>query len=170
VTARAVAERAGTHAGLLHYHFGGLPPFRREVAAAAMRQLAGPVLALLTAAPEWTSGLESVLRAAAEPKDARAARVSAELIAASLHDAEIAELMRGSLAEARDGLIPWLRRTGAAEPSGVAVLLLGALDGLLLHQLLDPALRLRDAAAAAASLSPAVQETPAGGRRARRRT
>jgi AcrR family transcriptional regulator len=170
VTARAVAERAGTHAGLLHYHFGGLPQFRREVAAAALRQLAGPVLALLTAAPEWTSGLASVLRATAEPKDTRAARVSAELIAASLHDAEIAELMRGSLAEARDDLVRWLRRTGTAEPAGVAVLLLAALDGLLLHQLLDPELRLGDAAAAAASLAPAGPETPAGAQRARRRT
>lgn len=160
VTARAVAQRAGTHAGLLHHHFGGLPQFKRGVAAAAVRQLAAPALAQLTTSPDWAAGLASVVRATAQQTDIQAARVSAELIAASLHDPEVAELMRGALAEARRELVPWLDRTGATDPEGLAVLVIATLDGLLLHRLVDPGLPLDDVANAAAALAPQRKQKP----------
>lgn len=171
LTARAVAQKADTHAGLLHYHFGALPQYKREVAAAAVRQLAAPALALLTASPDWATGIASVVRASAEQTDIAAARVSAELITASLHDPGVAELMRGALAEARQELVPWLSRTGATDPKGLAVLVIATLDGLLLHRLVDPALPLGGAADAAAALAPAKRTrrapVPDTGRRAR---
>ncbi len=153
VTARAVAERAGTHQGLVHYHFGGLPPLKRAVAAAAVQEAFEPVLAVLTAADSWPAGMAAVVRAAAQHDDPATARVSAELVAASLQDPEVGDLMRQSLADARARLVPWLARVGADEPEGLATLLIAALDGLLLHRLLDPTLALEQVAGAAQAMA-----------------
>lgn len=152
LTARAVAERAGTHHGLVHYHFGGLPALKRAVAAAAVREAFEPVLAALTAADSWPTGVEAVVRAAGKGHDPAAVRISAELVAASLQDAEVGDLVRQTLADARARLVPWLAGTGAVQPQGLAALLVAALDGLLLHRLLDPALDLDQVADAAAAL------------------
>ncbi|MGY1770822.1 TetR/AcrR family transcriptional regulator [Blastococcus sp. SYSU D00813] len=146
LTTRAVAERAGTHPGLLHYHFGGLPDLRRAVAATAVREAFDPALAVLTAADSWRAGVAAVVRAASGDDDPRTARISAELITASLQDPEVGELMRRSLADARARLVPWLAGTGAGRPEGLATLLVAALDGLLLHRLLDPSLALEQVA------------------------
>lgn len=153
VTARAVAERAGTHQGLVHYHFGGLPPLKRAVAAAAVQEAFEPALAVLTAADSWPAGMAAVLRAAAQHSDPATARISAELVAASLQDPEVGDLMRQTLADARARLVPWLAGAGADQPEGLATLLIAALDGLLLHRLLDPALALEQVAGAAEALA-----------------
>ncbi|MGY1603115.1 TetR/AcrR family transcriptional regulator [Geodermatophilus sp. SYSU D00815] len=153
LTTRAVAERAGTHPGLVHYHFGGLLALKRAVAAAAVQEAFEPALAVLTTADSWPAGMATVVRAAAEHTDAATARLSAELIAASLQDAEIGDLMRQTLADARARLVPWLAGTGADRPEGLATLLVAALDGLLLHRLLDPALALEAVAEAADTLA-----------------
>lgn len=149
LTARAVAGRAGTHPGLVHYHFGGLPALKRAVAAAAALEAFEPVLVALTSADSWSAGLAAVVRPAAEHSDPRTARISAELIAASLQDAAVGDLMRRTLADARGRLVPWLAGTGAEHPEGLATLLVAALDGLVLHRLLDPALALDQVADAA---------------------
>lgn len=148
LTARAVAQRAGTHPGLLHYHFGGLPALRRAVAAAAVRDAVEPALAVLTAADSWQAGLAAAVRAGAGVDGPGPARVMAELVTASLQDPEVGALVRDVLGEARAGLVPWLTRIGAPEPEGFATLLVAALDGLALHRLIDPGLPLDRVAAA----------------------
>lgn len=153
LTARAVAERAGTHQGLVHYHFGGLPALKRSVAAAAVQQAFEPVLTVLTAADSWPAGMAAVVRATAAHRNPGAARISAELIAASLQDAEVGDLMRQTLADARARLVPWLAGTGVTQPEGLATLLVAALDGLLLHRLLEPALDLEQVADAVQELT-----------------
>jgi AcrR family transcriptional regulator len=166
LTARAVADRAGTHPGLVHYHYGGLPALKRAVAAAAVQEAFEPVLAVLTAAESWPAGMAAVVRAAPEHSDPGTARISAELVAASLQDAEVGDLMRRTLAETRARLVPWLVGTGADHPQGLATLLVAALDGLLLHRLLDPGLDLEPVAAVADTL--AGQGRPPAGPRHRR--
>lgn len=151
VTSRAVAERAGTHAGLVHYHFGGLPSLKREVAAAAVAAAFEPVLTSLTRHDDWHAGLAAVVGEVGELPPAQA-RVSAELIAAAMHDEQVADVLRAALADARGRLVPWLTRAGAAEPAGLAVVVVAALDGLLLHRLVDPGLPLQPAASAVAAL------------------
>jgi AcrR family transcriptional regulator len=153
VTARGVAERAGTHPGLVHYHFGGLPALKRAVADAALREAFEPAVALLTAAGSWPAGVAAVVRATAGRWEPRTARITAELVAASLGDPEVGELVRHTLADARARLVPWLAESGEAEPEGLATLLLAALDGLVLHRLVEPALPLAGAAAAAEDLA-----------------
>ena len=153
VTARAVAERAGTHQGLVHYHFGGLPALKRAVADAAVREAFEPAVAVLTAAGSWPVGVAAVVRATAGQWEPRTARITAELVAASLQDPEVGELLRDTLAAVRARLVPWLAASGEAEPEGLATVLVAALDGLVLHRLLDPALDLGAAAAAADALA-----------------
>jgi AcrR family transcriptional regulator len=152
VTARGVADRAGTHQGLVHYHFGGLPALKRAIAAAAVHEAFAPAVEVLTAADSWPAGLTAVLRAAAVDGRPGAARISAELIAASLQDPEVGLLMRQTLADARADLVPWLSGTGVAHPDGLATLVVAALDGLLLHRLVDPTLALGQVADAAQAL------------------
>ncbi len=151
VTSRGVAERAGTHAGLVHYHFGGLPALKREVAAAAVAAAFEPVLASLTAHDDWPAGLAAVVREIGEVPPAQA-RVSAELISAAMHDEQVADVLRAALADARSRLGPWLARAGVADPDGLATLVVAALDGLLLHRLVDPGLPLHPAASAVEAL------------------
>ncbi|SNS28655.1 transcriptional regulator, TetR family [Geodermatophilus saharensis] len=160
LTARAVAERAGTHQGLVHYHFGGLPSLKRAVAETAVLEVFEPAVAALTAETSWPAGVAAVLRTTAQPEEPRAARITAELVVASLQDPEVGELVRSALADARARLVPWLSATGEAEPQGLATLLLAALDGLVLHRLLDPALALDDVAAAAEALAAAASPSP----------
>jgi AcrR family transcriptional regulator len=142
VTARAVAERAGTHPALLHHHFGGLPAFKRAVAAAAVHEAFEPVMAVLEAADSWPAGLAAAVRHADQHSTPTTARISAELVAASVQDPEIGTLMKLTLADARGRLAPWLAGKGAGHPEGLATLLVAVLDGLLLHRLLDPSLDL----------------------------
>lgn len=153
LTARAVAGRAGTHQGSVHYHFGGLPALKRAVAAAAVREAVEPVLAVLSAASSWPAGLAAAVRSAAEHRDPRTARITAELVAASVQDPAVGELVSQALADARARLVPWLSASGEAEPEGLATLLVAALDGLALHRLLDPALDLGHVARAADDLA-----------------
>lgn len=167
LTARAIAERAGTHQGLVHYHFGGLPPLKRTIAAVAARRAFEPALAVLTTADSWPAGVAAVVRAAAEHSDPGSARISAELIAASLQDPEVGELMRRTLADTRARLVPWLAGTGAARPEGLATLLVAALDGLVLHRLIDPTLMIGQVADAADTLI-GQDALPAAGTKRRR--
>ena len=153
LTARAVAARAGTHQGSVHYHFGGLAELKRAVAAAAVREAFEPVLSVLSAASSWPAGLAAAVRSAADHGEPRTARITAELVAASVRDPVVGELVRQALADARARLVPWLSATGEAEPEGLATLLVATLDGLVLHRLLDPALDLGHVAGAADDLA-----------------
>lgn len=153
LTARAVAARAGTHQGSVHYHFGGLPGLKRAVAAAAVREAFEPVLSVLVAASSWPAGLAAAVRSTRDSWEPGTARITAELVTASVQDPVVGELLRQALADARERLVPWLTATGEAEPEGLATLLVAALDGLVLHRLLDGALDLGPVAAAADDLA-----------------
>ncbi len=141
LTSRAVAERASAPPGLVHYHFGDLRALRREIAAAAVAQAFEPALAALLRAPSWPAGVAAVIRVsqATAPEQAR---ISGEMIAASLHDTDVAALVREALADTRTRLMPWLEALGIDEPEGTATLIIALLDGLLLHSLIDPVLPL----------------------------
>jgi AcrR family transcriptional regulator len=162
VTARAVAERAGTHPALLHHHFGGLPAFKRAVAAAAVHEAFEPAMAVLKAADSWPAGLAAAIRHADQHSDPTTARIGAELVAAAIQDPEIGTLMDLALADARGRLVPWLASKGTRHPEGLATLLVAVLDGLLLHRLLDPALDLVEVADAADALGEMLSATGAG--------
>jgi len=151
LTTRAVAKRSGANPGLVHYYWGGLPGFRAEVAQRAVADAFDPALDLLTSARSWPQGLAAVVRAGNDLSPAEA-NIGAELIAASLRDPVVAELVRTALSDARITLSSWLADSGVADPEGIAILLLATLDGLLLHRLVDPGLPVAPVASAAARL------------------
>ena len=144
LTARAVAEEAQANAGLIHYHFGGLAALKCEVAAAAATQMFDPVVTALTGAPSWGEGVRHALGVVAAGLDGAAARLAGELVAASVQDNDVRRLLATALADARSSLLPWLVGTGVDERQapGLATLLVAALDGLVLHALVDPTLPL----------------------------
>lgn len=148
LTGRAVAERASAPRGLVHYHFGGQQALKRAVAAAAVADAFEPVVVVLTEHDTWASGIAAVARIS-QDMTASQGRVIAELIAASIHDPEVGTILRNALEQVRGRLLPWLTDMGAPEPEGLATLITALLDGLVLHRMIDPQLRLGRAAEAA---------------------
>ncbi|NUR91229.1 MAG: TetR family transcriptional regulator, partial [Nonomuraea sp.] len=81
VTARAIAERAGTNPGLIHYHFGGLPGLHAAIFRRATDLLINPLVEELLGAGDERAAL-SMIRTLlpATPADVPSSRLAAELI------------------------------------------------------------------------------------------
>ncbi len=146
VTTRGVAERAGTNPGLIHYHFGGLPGLHAAIARAAGDLIIGPLVEQVLAAGDERAALDAIRRLMGEATtgDERATRLAVEVIAGAARDPELGDVLREQLREAREQVARWLGRIrpewGEERCAGVAVLVTAAVDGLMLHYLLDPEL------------------------------
>jgi AcrR family transcriptional regulator len=154
VTTRQVARRAGVTQGVIHYHFGSKEALLRAAMAVATTQLLVEPAVRLADAAELGSGLRELLAALGSIEaDSQSMRVSTEALGFALRDPELASWLGRELAAFRAGLARLLR--GAADrgearadldPEGTAVLVTAALDGLLFHRAVDPALDLDTAA------------------------
>jgi TetR/AcrR family transcriptional regulator, regulator of biofilm formation and stress response len=157
VSSRMVAERAGVNNALVHYHFDSMEDLLRRAAeqvvteafAAPTRAVwRGPISLGMRAAVKWLGEIDV---------DAIEVGVLAESLVQARRDAALRAHAAGEL----EGLRAELTRAITAQGGhladlgarGGATLLLAALDGLLLHRLVDPALDLRPAARAARFLS-----------------
>ncbi|MFI6595987.1 TetR/AcrR family transcriptional regulator [Nonomuraea sp. NPDC050536] len=150
VTTRAVAERAGTNPGLIHYHFGGLPGLHAAIAGRAGDLVIGPVVS--TFADALDQGVAVATMRALLPHttdDERAMRLAVELIAGATRDPALGEVLKDQLRQVRTEFAQRLRRLHptwpARRPDGVATLVTALIDGLVLHYMVDPALPLDDA-------------------------
>ncbi len=150
MTARGVAERAGTHPGLIHYHFGGFPQLKRAVATVVIEDAVGPVVDGLARSDRWQDGLADVVAAGAEHRRSPAGRIAAELMTAALQDADVRAELAPALRDARERVAAVLRagRVPDGQAEGQAAVALATLDGLLLHGLVDDELDLGAAAGA----------------------
>lgn len=143
VTHRAVAVQAGANPGLVHYYFGGSTGLHRAVAQrAAQITLSEVTESLLVDSDEdqLLTGIERLLtRTATDP---RTARLTTELVAATYTDPEIRELVTGAMRASRERIATWLAvqdpQAPAADIARRAAVLLAAIDGAVLHRLLDP--------------------------------
>ncbi|MFI7454298.1 TetR/AcrR family transcriptional regulator [Nonomuraea sp. NPDC049714] len=157
VTTRGVAERADTNAGLIHYHFGGLPGLHAAIIRRAGELVINPLVAeLLDAADEWAA-LAAVHRLLPETTgDERTARLAAELLAGATRDPALGEVLRDQLREARTqlaGRIRQLRPGWSPErATGVATLVAALIDGLMLHYMIDHELPVGEALTGVADL------------------
>jgi AcrR family transcriptional regulator len=153
VSTRDIAERAGVNNALIHYYFGTRQQLLRAAAIdAILRDLQAPG-EILARAPSLAAGLRDVVLwirgygAASE-----GARLFAETMLESTRDDMLRAALGGAAAAFRALLATRLAAEDAApagvSANGAAVLLAAALDGLLLHYILDPALDLAGAAAA----------------------
>jgi AcrR family transcriptional regulator len=153
-TTRALAERAGVNPALVHYHFGSIAAVL-EAAVAQMTQsaLAEPMAALLEA-PTLREGIRDSL-AALRRVDERSMRVLTEVLVRAGHDDVIGAWFRAEFREYRKLIAGRVAAAQAAaelpadlDADGTAAVLAAIGDGLALHVLIDPDLRLEPAIAA----------------------
>ncbi|MEL7975836.1 TetR family transcriptional regulator [Isoptericola sp. F-RaC21] len=161
VTTRAVAARSETNAGLIHYHFGGLPGLRTAVAQRASEAAVGPLVDLFLRSSDLDEGLDAI-RTGIErlAADDRLVRLAVQLVAGAGQDPELGAAFRDSLAGARAAIADWF---GARRPDwpedrrlGFAALVAALIDGLLLHRGLDENAPLTEALTAFRDLTDAV--------------
>lgn len=157
VTARSVAERAGTNMGLIHYHFGGLPGLHAAIARKAGDEVITPVVDALLEGQDPNAALDAIRNLVpATTGNSPTMRLAVELMAGALHDPALGEVLRDGLRQARARIS---ERLGELYPSwsearrtGAATVVAALLDGLMLHQLLDASLPVNDALAALGDL------------------
>ncbi|MFC3518294.1 TetR/AcrR family transcriptional regulator [Streptomonospora nanhaiensis] len=151
LTARAIARRSGANTGLIHYHFGGLPGLRREVARSAAQEVVAPFVGALAGDDDPAAVLDRLAELIpAAAADEAAVRLMVELIAGAGRDPELCQALRGDLREARAQIAARIARLRPDWPAGrcrgAAVLAAAQIDGLVLHAVLDPDLPVEEAA------------------------
>ncbi|GAA1118789.1 TetR/AcrR family transcriptional regulator [Nocardiopsis metallicus] len=140
VSTRVLAERAGVGAGLVHYHFPSLNALLNEAALGVMASVAEQTLAQLEGTTPQ-EGLDLALAALdAYPGDDPASTLFVEAYLAAGRDAELRRGITAVLERFRAPLADWLRAGGIADPEATARVLASAVDGVMLHRALDPAL------------------------------
>lgn len=142
VTTRKVAAEAGLRPGLVHYHFSSVTDLLVDASLRTVAQEVEQLLEMLARAPRGPRGVGQVMAGfAAYSVDHDTAVLSTEMaLAATRH-----ERLRAGLTELlgrwRAGVSGWLADHGNTEDAdGTALLMGAAVDGLLLHRLIDPRL------------------------------
>ncbi|WP_314175357.1 TetR/AcrR family transcriptional regulator [Streptomyces winkii] len=159
VTTRRVADRAGLRPGLVHYHFSTVTDLLIEAALSAARREMAKAAEAMSQADDPSLGVHQMLETVSDytATDPTTVLFSEMLLASTRLDrlrTQLAEL----LSEWRTGVAEWLRAANTAagaagshaeEGSGdasasqddaeaTALLLGAAIDGLVLHRLIDP--------------------------------
>lgn len=146
VSTRVLAERAGVGGGLVHYHFPSLNALLNEAALGMMADVAEQTLAQLEGTTPQ-EGLDLALAALdTYPGDDPTSALFVEAYLAAGRDAELRSGITQVLERFRTALTDWLRAGEIDDPEATARVLASAVDGVMLHRALDPAL---DAAAVA---------------------
>ncbi len=154
VSTRHVARLAGVNQALVHYHFGSIAALLRSAAVHALESAASPAVAALMEAPDLRAGIAACLREIERiDPEAKSSLVIGEAMMQATRDAELAALLRPSLAGFRSSIEQRAAAEGSPIPAAAAVAVAAALDGLWLHRMIDPNL---DVKVAAGSLTAAL--------------
>jgi hypothetical protein len=142
---------------LIHYHFGGLPGLHEAIARRAGDEIVGSVVDVLVEAPDAAAALEAVRALVpATTADGQRMRLAVEVMAGSLRDPVLGEVLRQELRRARERIgarLAELHPSWSPERrAGAATVIVALVDGLLLHRLLDTALPLDEALTALGDL------------------
>ncbi|MBF6331732.1 TetR/AcrR family transcriptional regulator [Nocardia transvalensis] len=156
LTHRAVAARAEANPGLVHYYFKGSAGLRSAVAERIVRESITAMFDDLVTVDDPGALFDGLARRLVEVQgDDRAARVTAAVVSAAYEDPMIGALVGAALADGRARVEQWLSRQNPARGqhfSGKATLLVAAIDGLVLHRLIDPSIPADDITAAVTAL------------------
>ncbi|MEV0168751.1 TetR/AcrR family transcriptional regulator [Nonomuraea fuscirosea] len=157
VTTRAVAERAGTNPGLIHYHFGGLAGLHAAIFRRATDLVISPLLAELLGVEDERAALRMMRDTLPHASgDERTTRLAAELIVGATRDPALGAVLRDELrlvrAQVADRLGLLHPGWPAARREGAATLIVAAIDGLMLHRMVDADLPMDQALSAAEDL------------------
>lgn len=141
VTTRLAAERAGVRPGLVHYHFASVEDLLVTACTDVVAAMLTGTLRDLTAHPDAATGLRWLLTemrryTGTDP----ASLVLTEAYLASGRIPRLHAELAAAVGTFRTGVAAWLRALGHPEPEPAAAALAAALDGLVLHRALDPAL------------------------------
>ncbi|HEY1920529.1 MAG TPA: TetR/AcrR family transcriptional regulator [Streptosporangiaceae bacterium] len=150
VTTRAIAERAGVPHGAISYHFSGKASLLREAALEANAAALRLPMALADQAPGVAALVEQTTTwFAAGGLAGTSVRLLLETAREAARDSAVRSQVAAMIATYREHLTSLVRRDqqrGALRadipPEGVAAMIAGLLDGLLLHAVIDPALDL----------------------------
>jgi AcrR family transcriptional regulator len=150
VSSRMVADRAGLNNALVHYHFDSMEDLLRQAAEGVVTEaFAAPTRAV------WRDHIPLGMRRAVQwlaqvDVDATEVGVLAESLVQARRDPAVREHAAAELAALRAELTRAIETQGGhladLGARGAAALLLAALDGLLLHRMVDRDLDLRPAA------------------------
>lgn len=141
VSTRAVADRAGLAAGLVHYHFTSVQALLSQAAIAAMRRAAteaGPLLAEARDPAELADALVGWLDSYTGTDPVSVLFVETYL--AAIRDPQLRAGVAEVITRFRADLSARLTGFGVADPEGTAAVLGAAVDGLVLQRALDPTL------------------------------
>jgi AcrR family transcriptional regulator len=162
VSTRVLAERAGVVPGLVHYHFPSLQALLTEAAVDALRAAATSLRPALEGAGTPHEAVGMLLR----KLDGYTGRdpvslLFAETYLAASRDEALARVVGGLLTDIRGDLAAWLGERGVPDPAATAAVLTAAIDGILLHRAMDPAMTAEMAAPVLRRLCPVTrQEEP----------
>jgi len=145
VTTRAVAARAGVNPALVHYHYGSMDVLLRSAVVAALEQEIGQAAVPFTTEPSLADAVAGATDAIGQfDPDTPAAALLIEAMIRAVRDPELSRLIVGSLVEFRELVAARVRAaaddgTTDLPPEGAGAFVAAALDGLLLHRIVDPA-------------------------------
>ncbi|NLU71342.1 TetR/AcrR family transcriptional regulator [Streptomyces sp. HNM0575] len=149
VTTRRVADRAGLRPGLVHYHFSTVADLLIEAALDAAQREMERAAEAMARADDPSQGVAQLLGMVAEysAEDPTTVLFS-EMMLASTRQERLRARLAEMLGEWRAGVAEWLRTANAGTDGGssgstddaeaTALLLGAAIDGLVLHRLIDP--------------------------------
>jgi AcrR family transcriptional regulator len=141
VSTRAVAERAGLAAGLVHYHFGSVQSLLSRAALRVMRHAAAAADPLLAGARDADGVVDALIGSLGSYTGTDPVSVLfVETYLAATRDPSLRDGVAEVITQFRAGLAARLAELGVAEPEDTAAVLGAAMDGLVLQRALDPTL------------------------------
>lgn len=141
VSTRILAERAGVTPGLVHYHFTSLQALLRDAALDMMSDLLSAVEALFENARTLDAGIDLMLGSLeAYTGTDPTSLLFTETYLAATRDETLRGELTAVVAEFRQQLAGWLAHHGVEAPEDTASVLAAAIDGVILHRALNPAL------------------------------
>ncbi|HEY3692897.1 MAG TPA: TetR/AcrR family transcriptional regulator [Pseudonocardiaceae bacterium] len=165
VSTRILAERAGVVPGLVHYHFASLQALLNEAAVGAMRAAIDGLGSLLDQARTPDDALDLLLGSVDQytGQDPMSLLFTETYLAATRDPALRAEVV-AVITAFLGRFAQWLDGHGVDAPEQTAAVLAAAIDGVLLHRVLNPAVT-------AAAVAPVLRRilTPAVTGRSRTR-
>ncbi|MGH3939649.1 MAG: TetR/AcrR family transcriptional regulator [Pseudonocardiaceae bacterium] len=147
VSTRVLAERAGVTPGLVHYHFPSLHALLCDAALGQISDLLSATEALFENARTLDAGVDLMLGSlgactGTEP----ASLLLAETYLAATRDGTLRGELNSLVTGFQQQLARWLTEHGVKTPYETASMLAAAIDGLILHRGLNPALTTSTAA------------------------
>ncbi|MFI6711485.1 TetR/AcrR family transcriptional regulator [Nonomuraea sp. NPDC050478] len=142
VSTRMVAERAGVAPGVVHYHFSSVTDLLAEAGTEVTGRLLEEFAGGLARHADLGDGVRwMVAELGRYPGTDPASLLVAELYLAATRIPELRERLRGQVGGFRTVVAAWLRERGhQGDADAVAAVLAAAMDGIVLHRALDPAL------------------------------